>query len=246
MSITSRARVLVTSEVARWPCLRTPFGATAAEIAAAGARREDYSKSLCQAVEAEAHREGFLSALGSVLSKAGDVPTGQQPWDVGYVLRRLRERLGDVDDGKPAVGDRALVCAHCSHDGGITRFGRRYPPERAVLEPRHRIKDMDGRPVRPATQEPLCGWHLELLAWRAYSETKPRLPYPMPAWTGPAPASDDVRRVMARILSLDGKDNPMPMPMEPNPEDVRRGLREAMREPGDESDEVCQQQRESA
>ncbi len=90
---------------------------------------------------------------------------------------------------EPPSLDQMPMCERCLREGGIVVHGKRQPPHRADMHPSHTIGiGGNGTKSRPATREPLCARHVEIVSWEASG--KP-VGYPAPRWTQARRQEDD-------------------------------------------------------
>lgn len=188
-----KAKTLILSEVARWSCFSTPYNASSTEIEACAARREQYARSVYDAVAIEQSREGFMSALGKALRRASETGRGYEPPSADSLLRWVRDAM------RPRENEPVVTCKRCEDEGGIWMRSweasngkprdvlrgpgafsvievepRLHTPQRARLLPRH----LDEH-AKQHTTIPLCGHHVELAAWESYGRSEG---YPAPLW----------------------------------------------------------------
>ncbi len=186
---------ILRSEVARWSCFDDQT------------ERKDYADRLYDAIQVDSHRKGFQHHFASVMARIRDTPELTEAPSVDQVLQRVRSLLTDSPEASlPAKKDDYPVCGRCSREGGITTFGNRLEPQKAVLLPAHKIGN-ESEGYRSSCPEPLCSWHVELSGWEY--QGKPR-GYPPPRWSLPATPKPDLATALAshNPLSVDRTPEP--------------------------------------
>ena len=141
------------------------------------------------------------------------------------------------EENSPPEPEKMPLCSACLRDGGITLYGKRKRPQRAVIHPLHQWNTYDKRTGlkdgvwRKGPAEALCGHHAELEAWDHRPVEAEHAPPPV--WTQPATEAQaaTVADIVAKFTA-DAEPAPRPDPYQTRVELSREMHRD--REPGEE------------
>lgn len=178
---------VVRASCAKWPSLKTPFGATRDETQAVAAQRNDYAENLYRALVTleQQHRPRALPVIGKVLGEVEAEPYDRGVPEVRTLTNRVRNLLGEAEENRATTPE--LACAPCRRDGGYRVYSNG-----PLMSP---VPAMGNHWRGTEPPEPMCATHYQEWAYLRDPEANV-LPHSMAEWT---PGSDTTRQTIARF-----------------------------------------------